>query len=115
MAEKNKGISPDPKRPHLFGPGNQSGGGRKVGSLTSKRARLTNLFVDKADKELPEIIDTVLKLAKEGNMKAIDIVASYCFTRPVTIHNIETQEEIKLNQATKDVLLSIVANEQESV
>lgn len=111
--EKNKGLSPDPKRPQLFGPGNNVGTGRKPGCLTSKRARLTNVFVDKAESEWPEIVDTVFRMAKNENMKALDLIFSYCAARPVTVHNIEAPEDVPITQATKEMLLSIVNNGKE--
>lgn len=92
----------------LFQKNGAAGPGRPKGSTTSKRSYLASLFVDRTIAEWPDLVDTLFRMAKGENMKALTLIFEYAVSKPKNIVLPEETEKLDLDMVTKEQLIDII-------
>lgn len=81
--------------------------GRPPG-VASKRTKLLNYFLDKTEKEWPDIVDTLFDMAKNKNMRAISLIFDFNLPKIPSTHVIDDRTSQEGCEKTKEELLAII-------
>jgi len=108
MKKNTKSAEGDFEGKKLFQKNGMPGPGRPKGSTTSNRSYLASLFVERTIAEWPDLVDTLFRMAKKENMKAISLIFEYAVSRPKNNIVLEETEKPDLDSVTKEQLIDIL-------